>query len=90
MVGNRTEWMTYENVELVYNLVYEQMVRAGVAKALAPEDYYYVDDKGEKVSSKEESIGLLVEIELMHPEWILFGDEVGTDISQKNDGNVGG
>ena len=29
-------------------------------------------------------------IEITHPEWILFGDECGADISQKQDGNVGG
>lgn len=67
----------------MYNLIYEQMVRAGVAKNLAAEDYYYVNNKGEKVGSKEESVGLQVKTEVTHPEWILFGDEVGTDISKK-------
>ena len=83
VAGNITEWVTYENVELMYDLVYEQMVKAGVAKKLAPEDYYYVDDKGQRVSSKEESVGMQVKVEVTHPEWILFGDEVGTNISQK-------
>lgn len=90
VAGNRTEWVTYENVELMYDLVYEQMVRAGVAKVLSPEDRYYVDDKGQRVSSKEESVRLQVKVEVTHPEWILFGDKVGTNISQKNDGAVGG
>lgn len=31
-----------------------------------------------------------MKIEVTHPDWVLFGDEVGTDISQKNDGNVRG
>ena len=30
-------------------------------------DYCYVDDKGEKLSSKEELIGSLVKIEVTHP-----------------------
>ena len=63
--------------------LYEQMVCAGVAKNLAAENYYYVNNKGEKVGSKEESVGLQVKIEVTHPEWILFGDDVGTYISQK-------
>ena len=88
--NNRMEWVTYENVEKMYNLVYEQMVRSGVAEHLAPDEYYYVNKVGEKVDSKEESVGLQVKINVTHPEWILFGDEVGTEISQKNDGNVGG
>ena len=62
MADNRTEWVTYENIELMYYLVYEQMVRAGVAKELAPEDYYYVDDKGLRVSSKEELTRLRVKL----------------------------
>ena len=90
VAANRTEWVTYDNIDQMYNLVYEQMVKAGVAKYLLPEDYYYVNDQGEKVESESESVGALVKIEVTHPQWILFGDEVGTDISQKNDGNVGG
>ena len=68
VAGNRTEWVTYENVELMYDLVYEQMVQAGVAKALAPEEYYYVNDKGERVSEIEDSVGMQVKVEVTHPE----------------------
>ena len=50
VAGNRTEWVTYENVDLMYDLVYEQMVRAGVAKKLEPHEYYYVNGKRERVS----------------------------------------
>ena len=42
------------------------------------------------MSTKEESVGLQVKIEVTHSEWFLFGDKVGIDISQINDGNVGG
>ena len=31
-----------------------------------------------------------MKIEITHPEWLLFGDEVGTNISQHDDGHVGG
>ena len=90
VAANRTEWVIYDNIGRMYDLVYEQMVKDGVAKFLLPEDYYYVNDQGEKVESESESVGALFKIEVTHPQWILFGDEVGTDISQKDDGNVGG
>ena len=64
------------------------MVRAGVAKELAPDNYYFVNDKGQIVSTKEELGRLQVKIEVNHR--ILFGDGVGIDISQKNDGDIGG
>ena len=88
--STRTEWVTYANIEKMYHLVYTQMVNAGVARWLPDSEQYYVNDEGEKVESALDSVGLKVEVEITHPEWILFGDEVGTDISQKDDGNVGG
>ena len=64
LFNNRMEWVTYENVGKMYNLVYEQMVRSGVTKHLAPDDYYYLNKDGEKVDSKEESVGLQVKVML--------------------------
>jgi len=49
-----------------------------------------VNDKGEKVESESKSVGTLVKIEVIHPQWILFGNEIGTDTSQMNGGQVGG
>ena len=88
--STRTKGVTYANIEKMYHLVYDQMVEAGVARWLLPSEHYYVNEEGEKVESEKDSVGLKVEVEITHPEWILFGDEVGTDISQKDDGNVGG
>jgi hypothetical protein len=31
-----------------------------------------------------------VTIKLTHPQWCLFGDEVGTDTAQEEDGHIGG
>ena len=82
--------MTYDNIDQMYDLVYGQMVNARVAKYLLPDYYYYVNDKGQKVDSESKSVGALVKIEVTHPQWILFGDKIGTDISQKNNGHVEG
>ena len=90
VANNRTEWLTYQNIDTMYDLVYNHMVKSGVAKYLPPKEYYYVNNDGEKVESEEELVGMLVKVETTHPDWILFRDEVGTDTSQKNDGNVGG
>ena len=66
------------------------MVHARVARWLSPLEYYYVNNDGDRVKSEKYSVGLKIKVEINHPEWILFGDEVGTDISMKDDGSVGG
>lgn len=48
-----------------------------------------MNENGETVDSSA-GVGLKVKVQIIHPEWLLFGDEVGTDMSQKNDGSVGG
>ena len=63
------------------------MIESGIAKPLSPDQYYYVDYNGEKVEKELESVGALVKVEVTYPGWIFFGDEVDTDISQKNDGH---
>ncbi len=86
----RSEWTTFENIVEMYNLVYDQMVDAGLAKKLSPEDQYWTDDHGSRVETEAEAFGSKIEVEITHPEWILFGDEVGTDINQKEDGQIAG
>lgn len=31
-----------------------------------------------------------IKVEITHPKWLLFGDEVSTDINQKDNGHIGG
>ena len=87
---NRTEWVTFDNINRMYDLVYDQMVAAGVARRLSPAEHYWVDKNGETIESESDACGLKVEIEITHPEWIIFGDEVGTELSQKDNGHFGG
>ncbi len=86
----RQDWTTYDNIETMYDLVYEQMVDAGIAHHLPEEEHYSVDEAGKVVNSSEESAGHKCKIKLTHPEWLLFGDEVGTDTAQDEDGHIGG
>ena len=90
IANNRVEWVTYENVKLMYDLVYEQMVQAGIAVSLPENEWHWVDYNGFTVDSKAESTGLKIKVKLTHPDWLLFGDEVGNELNQKDDGNVGG
>lgn len=55
----------------MYDLVYEQIVRTGVANHLDPESYYYINVKGKKLRAREESVDLQVKIEVTHPGYCL-------------------
>ena len=90
IANNRVKWVTYENVKMMYDLVYKQMVQAGIAVALPENEWYWVDYNGFTVESEAESTGLKVKVKLTDPDWLLFGNEVGNELNQKDDGNVGG
>jgi hypothetical protein len=85
----RLEDLTHDNIDAMYDLVYEQMIKAGVAATLPPEEHHWVDKDG-NVCEKGSAAGHKVTIKLTHPQWCLFGDEVGTDTAQEEDGHVGG
>jgi hypothetical protein len=75
----------------MYSLVYKQMVDAGVARNLPVEESFWTNDSSEPVKTEAEASGCKVDVNIEHPdEWILFGDEVGTDINQKDGGRIGG
>jgi hypothetical protein len=77
----QTEWMTYKNVLEMYSLVYKQMVDAGVTRNLPVKEFSWTNDSSEPVEMEVEASGCKVEVNIEHLEWILFGDEVGTDIN---------
>jgi hypothetical protein len=69
----------------MYDLVYEQMVDDGVAEYLPPEEYYWVDEGGDTTASEDQAASHKCTIRLLHPDWCLYGDEVGTDTAQDDD-----
>ena len=85
---NRSEWCKFENFEKMYDLVYEAMEVAKVAKKLPEPEWQ--NKKGEKVSNKEQAVGEKVEYQVTHPDYILYVDEVGNNTWQKEDGSKGG
>ena len=88
VAAKRTKWVTYNNIDCMYDLIYEHIIFAGVARELDPSDYYWVDTMDDRTDIMNTSVGMQVQVEIRHPKWILVGYEAGTDISQKDDGRV--
>ena len=86
----RMDWTMYQNIETMYNLVYEAMVQAGIAEHLPEDAHYYVNKENKVVQTEEEAAGLRCTMKLIRPDWLIFGDEVGTDTCQESDGHIGG
>eukprot|EP00978_Attheya_sp_CCMP212_P006142 scaffold13838_cov51-Attheya_sp.AAC.1 len=85
---DRKDWSTYNNINQMYDDIYDEMTEAGVAVEL--ETPKWVDrDRKEAEQSKTE--GRKITHELIHPSYVqIMADEVGGDTSQKGDGHVGG
>ena len=87
---NREEWCTYENLDKMYTLLYARMVKAKIACWLPEEEWYYINSNGDKCSEDNpDRFGHQVKIELLHPEYLVFGDELGCNICQKDDKKKG-
>ena len=56
----RTEWVTHTNLKRIYDMVYTQVVKAGVAKWLPPSQHYFVDEEGERTESENDAVGLKI------------------------------
>ena len=70
----------------MYDLVYEQMEEAGVARKLeTPEWQNRAGDR----CGEAEAVGYKVTHDLTHPEMCVVMDEVGSNTSQKGDGRIG-
>jgi len=78
-----------DNIEVMYDLTYQYWVDARVAVELPESEQYYVDKAGNPTAA-ENSVGRKCKIKVTHPDWILHGDEVGTEMCQESDGHVGG
>ena len=76
---NRKRWTTYSNFLQMYELIGEEMIGAGVAQKIEP---VWMNSKGDVVD-EENAVGCKVDLDITHPDWIIFMDEVGSDTSQK-------
>jgi hypothetical protein len=83
----RAEWCTYLNMKEMYDEVYTSLVNCGLA--VKHDTPMWRNNEGEVVN-EEDAVGCQSEFELIHPSWLVFVDEVGSNTSQVKDGNVGG
>jgi len=84
----RAEWCTYSNLEEMYNEIYSHLVTSGLA--VKHDEAVWRNAAGEVVLCEEDACGMKSCFELIHPEWLVFVDEVGSNTSQAKDGAVGG
>ena len=82
------DWCTYLYFETMYNEVYNQMVLGGITHKL--DVPVWLNKEGQIVEYEEEAFSLQIEFMLLHPNKLLFVDEVGSNTSQAKDGNIGG
>ena len=71
----------------MYDLVYKQMIAAEIAVCLSEDEQYQVSEDGENVDSNTYS-ATKTKVRITNPEWLLFSDDVGANISQKDGVNV--
>ena len=71
----------------MYNEVYSNLVASRLA--VKHDDAVWRNAAGDVVPENE-SLGCQSAYELIHPEWLVFVDEVGSNTSQTKDGRVGG
>ena len=85
--NKRAEWCTYDNIQEMYDEIYQNLYIAGLA-CKHPEPLWR-DENGEVVE-EHKAYGLASHYELIHPDWLLFVDECGSNTSQTKDGQVSG
>lgn len=84
---SRADWTKRSNLEQMFNVVYDEMVDAGIAIHL--QTPVFTDCDGNEVDESEK-VGYAQDIKITHKHYLLFADECGCSTSQKKDGQVGG
>ena len=84
---NHAEWTHTRNIKQIYDVVYNEMVDAEIA--IAREKHVFTDHKGKEVDENERC-GLVQNILIRKPKYLIFTNESGFNTSQKNDGRIGG
>jgi hypothetical protein len=81
---NRLEWATYKNISKMYTLVYQAMIRSGVANEI--NQYRYFDKNNEIVEDGDKSaFGTKSNVIITDPSFVLFVDETGSSTNMRKD-----
>ena len=85
---DRSNWMILSNIEQMYNIVYDEMVAAGVAERL--ESPVYCDKGGNEVDHVDEAFCKKAKVDTMltYPNYVLFANESGCNKNRKKDGHI--
>ena len=81
---------THENFITMYDRVYAAMVDAKVATPLNKSEYQLFNRAASQAKIEEEATGHHIKYRLSNPQYVLFGDKLGTDTNHMEDGNNGG
>ena len=81
------DWTTDENFVTMYERVYDAMVYSKLATPLEKSEYYFINRYGSRVKTEEEAASHHIRHCLSHHQYVMFGDEVGTDTNQIDDEN---
>jgi hypothetical protein len=81
----RAQWCTYDNMLDMYTEVYKDLCSAGLA--CEHEEPVWRNAEGEIVESEADAFGLKSKFELIHPDMLIFVDELGCNTNQKQDGD---
>ncbi len=84
---DRAKWSVYRNFVQMYNEVYAERVEAGVAVKL--NELIWVDKEGNE-TKKKDAFSQKTTHQLIHPDYVIFEDEVGYNTSQESDSSRGG
>ena len=80
--------LTFSNMNKMYKEVYAAMTQCNVTSVFEKPQYKTVD--GKVANTYSEEFGLPCTHMINHSEMCLVVDEVGSELSQKGDGHVGG
>ncbi len=84
---NRHDWTTFENIQQMYDVIYDELVNVQVAFALSEPIF---TDMHANVVDELCCFGLAWSITISPPHYILFADKSGFSTSQKKDGHISG
>ncbi|KAI2506247.1 hypothetical protein MHU86_8182 [Fragilaria crotonensis] len=87
--SKRVDWCTYHNFSTMYQEVYEEMVKGGIATKNTDEAILNTDGEPTTTDSNT-ATGLPTRYTMCRPDKLVFVDEVGSNTSTTKDGNVGG
>ena len=84
----RLTWCTLDNLQNMYDSIYDRMVRAGVAEKLDNPLMY--DKHGNEVQDEKLMVEKKTCYGVTKPSNVIFVDETGCNTNQRSDGYIGG